>query len=539
MSTRAISPGYSLQRDAEAPGLLARIGTLGRVHAWWPLLLVLSLQAALAITTLHNTAFQDEGLYLYAGRQLLQAWMGGPAPVEQYAFYFSGYPYIYPVIGGALDMLGGLELARALSLACMLGVTGLAYLCTRRMFGARPALFAAAAYAFIGTVLYVSRLATFDALCLFLIALAAAIALRAATERRLGPTLILGPLLTLAILTKYAAMLFVPPVLGLLVVGSVTYLGWRPMLPRVAVAVASLGISVALTLLLMDQQALHAIVHSTTSRVPGLEAPRWEMFKHALYMGGVVYGLGLFGLVLIFLRQPRFAMIALVLFGSALLIPAYHIYERETISFDKHLAYGLFFVVPLAGYAMAWMGGSMDWNEKVPSSAAQRPFGVAALAAVLIVFVLGLQQSQWLYSSWANSSAVSAVLHTQMRDGSGRYLAEDIEVARYDDRDVTQAWQWNGPYYFSYQTADHRQLFGDQAVTQEINDRYFAIVELSFIYQPNTAFYIAERMAESRNYDLIAVIPFQNSYGSGNFYIWRSALVAGQGNFTSLSQLGL
>jgi hypothetical protein len=44
-------------------------------------------------------------------------------------------------------------------------------------------------------------------------------------------------------------------------------------------------------------------------------------------------------------------------------------------------------------------------------------------------------------------------------------------------------------------------------------------------------------MAATRNYDLIAVIGFQNSYGKGHFYLWRSALVPGHGNFTSLAQL--
>jgi hypothetical protein len=44
-------------------------------------------------------------------------------------------------------------------------------------------------------------------------------------------------------------------------------------------------------------------------------------------------------------------------------------------------------------------------------------------------------------------------------------------------------------------------------------------------------------MAATRNYDLIARIQFQNSFGIGKFYIWRSALAAGQGTFTSLSQV--
>jgi hypothetical protein len=44
-------------------------------------------------------------------------------------------------------------------------------------------------------------------------------------------------------------------------------------------------------------------------------------------------------------------------------------------------------------------------------------------------------------------------------------------------------------------------------------------------------------MAETRNYDLIAVILFSNSYGKGHFYLFRSALAPGHGNFTSLAQL--
>ena len=124
-----------------------------------------------------------------------------------------------------------------------------------------------------------------------------------------------------------------------------------------------------------------------------------------------------------------------------------------------------------------------------------------------------------------------------MRDGSGRYLIEDIEVARYDAKDVTELWQWNGVNYFYYVNAAHQELLGDEALRQTIHDRYFALVELSFNYQPAEARFIAQQMALSRNYDLIAKILFQNSFGTGYFYLWRSATVAGHGNFTSLSQV--
>ena len=44
-------------------------------------------------------------------------------------------------------------------------------------------------------------------------------------------------------------------------------------------------------------------------------------------------------------------------------------------------------------------------------------------------------------------------------------------------------------------------------------------------------------MATTRNYDLVAVILFQNSYGKGHFYLFRAALEPGNGNFKSLNQL--
>ena len=189
--------------------------------------------------------------------------------------------------------------------------------------------------------------------------------------------------------------------------------------------------------------------------------------------------------------------------------------------------------MPLAGCAVAWLAGYM--RQTLPNAIGH--YWVAGLSVVLLVFTLGMQQSQTIYASWANTSALRYALHTQIRNGSGRLLAEDIEVVRYDAEDITQAWQWNGVYYFYYVDAAHQQLLGDPALTQAIKDRYFAIVELSFNYQTAEAIFIAQQMAASRNYDLIATIPFQNSFGTGHFYLWRSTLMAGHGNFKSLSQV--
>jgi 4-amino-4-deoxy-L-arabinose transferase-like glycosyltransferase len=81
-------------------------------------------------------------------------------------------------------MVGGLELARDFSLVCVLGVTAIGYAVTAKLFGRRATVFASAGYASTGSVLFVGRLATFDAMCLLLIASASALAIHGGMGRR-------------------------------------------------------------------------------------------------------------------------------------------------------------------------------------------------------------------------------------------------------------------------------------------------------------------------------------------------------------------
>ena len=88
------------------------------------LLAILCLQAVMSLR-LHNTAFEDEATYLYAGHMELEHILHGSALQGDYASYFSGSPVLYPVLGAAVDQIGGLALARALSLVEMLATTAL------------------------------------------------------------------------------------------------------------------------------------------------------------------------------------------------------------------------------------------------------------------------------------------------------------------------------------------------------------------------------------------------------------------------------
>src|SRR5258708_32309623 len=172
--------------------------------------LILLLQAITSLLALHNTAFQDEGLYLLAGQQIFLSWMGKTPYLEPYGLYFSGYPSFYPVIGGVLDFLGGLEAARLFSLLCMLIVTACVYCMTSQFFDRKSALMAALLFACEGSVLFLGRLATYDALCLCLLALAVMLSLRASKAASARTLLALGPLLVLAVSAKSVGLLCVP-----------------------------------------------------------------------------------------------------------------------------------------------------------------------------------------------------------------------------------------------------------------------------------------------------------------------------------------
>src|SRR5580698_8851379 len=187
--------------------------------ARWPLLAVLSVQAALSLRLIwSDTAFQDEALYLRAGHLEWASWLH-QAPIPNFPAYFSGAPVIYPPLGALADNVGGLAAARIISLLFMLGVTSLLWATTVRLYGQRAALLAAALFATLAGTQFLGAFATFDAMALFLLALAAWLGVRSADcgfWPRIALLIASGVTLAVADAVKYAAVLFTPVVLVLI-----------------------------------------------------------------------------------------------------------------------------------------------------------------------------------------------------------------------------------------------------------------------------------------------------------------------------------
>ena len=147
---------------------------------------------------------------------------------------------IYPPLGALADHVGGLAGARVLSLVFMLGATTLLWSAARRRYGRRAAFFAAALFAVLGPTLHLGAFATYKALSLFLVALAAWCVLRAGTRGVLpGRMIAAGVALALANATSYSTVLFDVLVLVLAALAAFPAPGGRVALRRVAILLAT------------------------------------------------------------------------------------------------------------------------------------------------------------------------------------------------------------------------------------------------------------------------------------------------------------
>src|SRR5215470_9431783 len=218
-----VTPGAGAEGMVDArPRGPRRAGTRRADRGWqaagsiWPLLIVLAVQAALSLRLVWaDTAFQDEATYLWAGHLEWAHWLHG-APIPPFPTYFSGAPVLYPPLGALADSVGGLAGARVLSLVFMLGATALLWAAAGQLYGRRAGFFAAALFAVSGPVLHLGAFATYDALSVLLVALAAWCVIRAGDRgERTAWMIAAGAALAVANAAAYASALFDVVVLAL------------------------------------------------------------------------------------------------------------------------------------------------------------------------------------------------------------------------------------------------------------------------------------------------------------------------------------
>jgi hypothetical protein len=483
------------------------------------LLCILAMQAILSLR-LHNTAFEDEALYLYSGHMELEHLLHGAALQGSYASYFSGAPVLYPVAAGFLNELGGLTAARMLSLAEMLSITALLYSLTRRLFNERVGLCAALLFSVTESAIFLGNFATYDATCLFLLACAAWIMVRTGGFR--WPVFILAaPVAALAVGVKYAGLLFVPTIAVLPALAGYPLRGrWVLLYPPVFVA--AVGGLLYEALKLGGKPYMTAISSTTTQRAQGV-TPVTTLLRESAEWGGVIFVLAVIGTIA-YVRhirtEPdevvapaggRFRRLALgvVLTGTALLAPAYQAHLHTDISFQKHIGFGLFFAAPMAGLGLA----------RVLGDHLRRPHVAVGIGSLALV--LGVVQSAHLYHVWPNTTQFVRVFSQYLKPHAN-YLVEVPEVPIYylQDRPDAQPRQFTSTFYINYKNSKKVLLTGPVGFTAAIDAGYFHEVAYSGNVTQAADAAIAKALSDNNDYYMAAEIQITDVLGPGDYFIW-------------------
>ena len=518
-----LTSGVPWRSDAEGYTPTRRRTMVSRMA----LLGILALQALLSLR-LRNSAFEDEALYLYAGRMEIAHLLHGAALQGNYASYFSGAPVLYPVLGAALNMVGGLALARALSLAEMLAVSAMLYSISRQLFNERVALCAAALFAVSESALFLGELATYDATCVFLLACGTWIVVRWAGSR--WPVLLLAaPLVALAVAVKYAGLIFVPTIAVLPAIAGWPALGRRALLYPPAFTLAVAGLLYG-ALRLAGPVYATAITGTTTSRPLGA-VPAATIVRESAAWGGVVTALAVFGAVAYTVRarteanesiapaggRARRAALGALLAGTAFLAPLYQAHLHTDVSLHKHIGFGLFFAAPLAGLGLARLVGDHFRRPQV---------GVAVWSVAL---VLGMAQSQNLFGAWPAAGPLVQALSPHLRPGA-KYLVEAPEVPIYylEGRADAQPDQFWSTYNITYVDSRGKTLTGNAGFQAAIQAGFFQIVAYDGGTTPAADAVIARALRSTRDYGLASVVPEQDSSGRVDFYVWVKGLSSPQ-----------
>jgi hypothetical protein len=435
----------------------------------WPLIAVLAVQVLLSLRLIwSNTAFQDEALYLRAGHLEWARWLHH-APIPDFSAYFSGAPIFYPPLGALADSIGGLAAARSLSLCFMLGVTTLLWATTSRLYGQRAALLAAGLFATLAGTQFLGAFATFDAMALFLLALAVWLGVRSANGQLWTRTALLvtsGAALAAADVVKYATTLFTPVVLAVV---ALAVWRWHTGGAWLAALLTMLGtwlILIVAAIVAGGSGYWRGVTTSTLGRQQS-DIPVRTVLQSSYIWTGLILVLAFLGVILAVRGETRGKFLPVVLAIAVLLVPAGQALLHTTVSLQKHVVFGAWFAAIAAGYAMARM-------SRVDQGWGWAPVMALPIAAATLFGSMG--QAASLFKVWPNAVGVVSTLRSAIRSHPGNYLAEDYDVEAYYLRAEAPWPRWSSTYFFRYQNA----LPGLPSYAAAIDRHYFSLVILDF-----------------------------------------------------------
>ena len=501
-----------------------------RVSVSWWLLAILAVQTVLSLRLVRaDTAFEDEAAYLWAGH-LEWAHLLHGTPLPQFPAYFSGAPVLYPPIGALADSIGGLTGARILSLVFMLGATVALWATTGRLFGRRAGLFAAALFAVLGPTLHLGAFATYDAMSIFLMALAAWFVVHAGERKDATIWMIAaGVALALADATAYTYALFDIVVLLLALVTAFPQPGGKFAASRPLTILAVAAALLTPAVLIGGSRYLHGISQTTVFRTAGTGSPL-TVLSQSWSWTGVIVVVAVSGAVFSWVTgpgRPQAWLLTLVA-GAALLAPAEQASLHTTASLNKHVDLGVWFAAIAAGYAVD------RFIEAAPVGKLRAVTGGACVIALSFPIALGAGQSRALSTAWPNSTDFIAILGPLVAHTSGHLLVEDPSIAEYYLPAGSQWERWSGTRNIVLASgvptggpSDAAGVVGDgNAGTYAlyIQASYFSLVALNFSDTVPLDKTISAALHKNPRYQLIQVVPYGAGPAGpspGTYVIWR------------------
>ena len=501
-----------------------------RIPAGWPLVAILVVQALLSLRLVWaDTAFEDEAAYLWAGH-LEWAHLLHGTPLPSFPAYFSGAPVFYPPLGALADGVGGLTGARILSLIFMLGATVVLWSIATRLHGQRAGFFAAALFAVLSPTLHLGSFATYDAMALFLLALAAWFVVRAGDRQdATGWMLAAGVTLALANATAYTSALF-DPVVVLLALGiAYPRPGGRLAAMRALVLLAITALLLALGLLIGGSQYIHGVMLTTLGRAGGNDSPL-SVLAHSWSWTGVIVVIAVGGVIAGWVTQPGSsqAWLLTLLTAAAVLVPLEQASLRTDASLNKHGDLGAWFAAIAAGYAVdRFIAAAPAGQLRIVTSG-------ACVVALCFPVTVGVGQSRSFATDWPDSTAFVQILGPLVAQGTGPMLVEDPQIGEYYLHVGSQWTRWSSTRNIILPSGAATGGPSSKAgvigagnagtFAMYVQQGYFSLIALSFSDTTALDQSIVADIKKNPRYHHIQIVPYGNGPvgpAMGAYQIWR------------------
>ena len=386
----------------------------------WPLWVILCLQALLSLPfILTRAAFGDEAFYRWTGWVEIQHWLHHH-PALPPASAYSGAPVFYPPLDALTGSLTG---GRVLSLAFMLAATALLYFTALRLAGSLSAVAATALFALSASVIHLGSYATYDGMALFLLAVAGYAAIR--TRESYDWVALSAAALIMASVAKYASMLWVPIVIGMVLL-TCWETGAREAVQRSLAVGMGWALGMGIFLLIGGHLYSAGLFQTTLSRRSGV-TPALDVLGYSLRWEGLIIVLAILCCAGALIRRETWAPLAALLAIAGMLAPMEEARIHTLISLSKHAGYGAWFAAIPAGFAVSagihWVAGHRP-SLQLPSQA------IAAIVLVPVTVVAVIIADGYRVNEPPVGRIMPTLERLQLSIGRGKIITDIPIVAR-------------------------------------------------------------------------------------------------------------